>query len=92
MKSGVVLLNTGWDAIIDEAAMAEAPERATLLPSGWDVHEQEPGFDARLVANEQTLLVPRLGMRTAETLAEALARMEMIAMENAWRGAPGSCC
>ncbi|KAK4956144.1 hypothetical protein LTR66_005166 [Elasticomyces elasticus] len=78
MKDGVVVVNTARGPIIDEAALVDALESGKVYSAGLDVFEEEPKIHARLVENENVVLLPHVGTATWETQRD----MELLVLDN----------
>lgn len=79
MKPSAILLNTARGPIVREEELAEALEQGILAGAGLDVYEAEPKMHARLLAQqEKVLLLPHIGTLTFETQRE----MEAVCLRN----------
>ncbi|KAK4986077.1 hypothetical protein LTR50_005537 [Elasticomyces elasticus] len=78
MKDGVVVVNTARGPIIDEAALVDALESGKVYSAGLDVFEEEPKIHAKLVENENVVLLPHVGTATWETQRD----MELLVLDN----------
>ncbi|KAK4944673.1 hypothetical protein LTR66_003745 [Elasticomyces elasticus] len=78
MKDGVVVVNTARGPIIDEAALVDALELGKVYSAGLDVFEEEPKIHAKLVENENVVLLPHVGTATWETQRD----MELLVLDN----------
>ena len=67
MKDGVIIVNTGRGALINEAALVDALEKGKVKSVGLDVYEDEPKIHPGLLQNENVLLLPHMGTHTRET-------------------------
>lgn len=82
LRSTAVLVNTARGAVVDETALAEAPEEGRLFAAGLDVYDGEPAVSERLLAAPRTVLLPHIGSATLSTrramlrtIAEKVARL-----------------
>lgn len=67
MKRTAYLINTSRGPVVDEAALVEALQTATIAGAGLDVYEHEPSLHEGLYACENAVIVPHLGSATLET-------------------------
>ena len=74
MKKSAIIINTARGQLIDEAALADALERKEIYAAGFDVYEFEPKINEKLMALENTALLPHIGSSALETRSE-MARM-----------------
>lgn len=68
MKDGVVIVNTGRGAIIDEAALIKNLESGKVFAAGLDILTQEP-FDKnnKLLSMDNVIVTPHIAWNTNET-------------------------
>ena len=66
MKKGVRIINCARGGIIDEDALAKAIESGKVAGAAFDVYEQEPPNDSKLVKLDKVVLTPHLGASTEE--------------------------
>jgi glyoxylate reductase len=74
MKRDAYLINTSRGPLVDEEALCEALERATIRGAGLDVYEQEPRVNRRLLKMKNVVLLPHIGSATEEA-RNAMARI-----------------
>ncbi len=77
MKPTAVLVNTARGPVIDEEALVDALESASIFAAGLDVYDGEPKVNPRLLAAPRTVLLPHIGSSTTETrtsMAQLAAR------------------
>jgi len=67
------LVNVARGSVVDEVALVAALASGTIAGAGLDVFAAEPTPDPRLLAQDNTILLPHIGSATAETRA-AMAR------------------
>lgn len=67
MKSTAVLVNTARGPVVDENALVDALEDATLYAAGLDVFDGEPSVNPRLLTAPRTTLLPHIGSATIAT-------------------------
>ena len=67
MKPTAVLVNTARGPVVDEDALVDALESASLFAVGLDVYDGEPEINPRLLAAPRTVLLPHVGSSTTET-------------------------
>ncbi|AWU78529.1 uncharacterized protein C5L36_0E05830 [Pichia kudriavzevii] len=67
MKNGVVIVNTGRGAVVDEASIKEGIKSGKIRSYGSDVFENEPNVDQELVNMSQVVSLPHFGGSTLET-------------------------
>lgn len=66
MKKGVRLLNCARGGIIDEDALAKAIEDGKVAGAAFDVYEEEPPKNSKLLKLDKVVLTPHLGASTEE--------------------------
>ena len=77
-KNGVVIVNVGRGALIDEDALVNALESGKVSTVGLDSFENEPKVHPGLLSNENVLLLPHVGTHAVETRRE----MEIVTLRN----------
>lgn len=78
MKKGSRLVNIARGSLVNEEAVADALEAGHLFAVGFDVHENEPVPNPRLVRNRQAVLTSH----TAGGALETTIGFERLAMQN----------
>ncbi|GMM38657.1 glyoxylate reductase [Saccharomycopsis crataegensis] len=78
MKEGVVIVNTGRGAIIDESAMIKHLRSGKIRAAGLDVFENEPYVNTELLQFENVLATPHVGTSTEQTFYD----MEKLVVDN----------
>ncbi|MCX5686811.1 MAG: phosphoglycerate dehydrogenase [Candidatus Omnitrophica bacterium] len=66
MKKGVRLLNCARGGIIDEEALVRAIEGGKVAGAAFDVYEEEPPKNSKLLKLDKVVLTPHLGASTEE--------------------------
>lgn len=66
MRKGVRVANCARGGIIDEEALARAMESGKVAGAAFDVYEEEPPKNSKLLKSEKTVLTPHLGASTEE--------------------------
>lgn len=66
-KDGVVIVNTGRGALIDEAALVDALNSGKVSSVGLDVYEKEPEIHPGLLKSPNALLLPHVGTHAVES-------------------------
>ena len=67
LPSGAILINAARGAIIDDDALIAALASGRLGAAGIDAYNNEPEIDPRLIAFNNTFLMPHIGSATVET-------------------------
>jgi glyoxylate reductase len=67
MKPTAVLINTARGPVVDEDALADALENATIYSAGLDVFDGEPKVNPRLLSAPRATLLPHIGSATIAT-------------------------
>ena len=67
LPDGAVLANAARGAVIDDDALIAALESGKLFAAGIDAYNNEPNVDPRLVALDNTFLLPHIGSANRET-------------------------
>lgn len=70
MKDSAYLINTARGPVVDEEAVADAIEAGELRGAAFDVHENEPVMNERLIEMPEVLLTPHVGNDTIEARNE----------------------
>jgi glyoxylate reductase len=66
MKPTAIVINTARGGCVDDAALADALERATIFAAALDVFDGEPAIHPRLLAAPRLVLAPHLGSATTQ--------------------------
>lgn len=70
MKESAYLINTARGGVVDEEAVADAIESGQLRGAAFDVHEEEPVMNERLIELPEVVLTPHVGNDTIEARNE----------------------
>ena len=76
MKDGVIIVNTGRGALIQENALIEGLQSGKIGAAALDVFEKEPFSDMEspLMHMENVILTPHIAYQTAESEQEVMER------------------
>jgi len=77
MKFSAILVNTARGEIVDEMHLINMLKRKRIFSAGFDVYENEPNINARLLRLNNVVLLPHIGSATIETrdkMAELAAK------------------
>ena len=76
MKDGVIIINTGRGALIDEAALVEGLRNGKIQAAALDVFEEEPLVDRNhpLVQMDNVILTPHIAYFSVEAQAELVQK------------------
>lgn len=66
MKKGVRIINCARGGIIDEEALVKAIESGKVAGAAFDVYEEEPPKNSKLLKLDKVVLTPHLGASTEE--------------------------
>jgi glyoxylate reductase len=66
LKPTTYLVNTARGEVIDENALARMIEAGEIAGAGLDVFEHEPAINARLLKNDNVVVLPHMGSATIE--------------------------
>lgn len=66
MKKGVRMINCARGGIIDENALVKAIEDGRVAGAAFDVYENEPPKESKLIGLDKVVLTPHLGASTEE--------------------------
>ena len=66
MKKGVRVVNCARGGIIDEEALVKAIESGKVAGAAFDVYEEEPPKNSKLLKSDKVVLTPHLGASTEE--------------------------
>lgn len=69
MKSTAVLVNTARGEIVEEEYLIHQLQRKKIFAAGFDVYENEPNINPKLLELENVFLLPHIGSATKETRA-----------------------
>lgn len=69
MKSTAVLVNTARGEIVEEKYLIHQLQRKKIFAAGFDVYENEPNINPKLLELENVFLLPHIGSGTKETRA-----------------------
>lgn len=69
MKSTAVLVNTARGEIVEEEYLIHQLQRKKIFAAGFDVYENEPNINPKLLGLENVFLLPHIGSATKETRA-----------------------
>ncbi|MBW1993263.1 MAG: phosphoglycerate dehydrogenase, partial [Deltaproteobacteria bacterium] len=78
MKPSAFLVNTARGGIVDEAALYEALKSEKIAGAAFDVLEQEPPKDRKLLGLDNFIVTPHIAAFTAE----AIGNMERLSSQN----------
>ncbi|PIW25721.1 MAG: D-glycerate dehydrogenase [Rhodospirillales bacterium CG15_BIG_FIL_POST_REV_8_21_14_020_66_15] len=67
LPDGAVLVNAARGAVVDDDALVDALESGKLFAAGIDAYNNEPNVDKRLIALDNTFLLPHVGSANRET-------------------------
>ncbi len=67
LPDGAIVVNAARGAIIDDEALIAALSSGKLGAAGIDAYNNEPNIDRRLIALNNTFLMPHIGSATRET-------------------------
>ena len=68
VRSGVVIVNTARDALIDHGAMLEALENGRVTAYATDVYDREPPELDELLLHDRVVMTPHIGGFTEESV------------------------
>ncbi len=85
MKKDSVLINTARGPIVDEKALAELLEKGKIWGAGFDVYENEPKIEEKLLNHPRVVLLPHIGSASYETRK----KMGMIAVDGLLKSLKG---
>ena len=80
-----ILINMARGSVLDEAALIQALQNATIMAAGLDVYSREPEVPAELIAMENVVLFPHLGSASAYTRTQ----MDQLVVDNLMAWAAG---
>jgi D-3-phosphoglycerate dehydrogenase len=83
MRPGSYLINTARGPLIDEAALVAALQSSKLAGAALEVFEEEPLPASSLLTGMENVI---LGSHNASNTAEAVARVNELAIDNVLRG------
>jgi len=85
MKKDSVLINTARGPILEEKALAELLEQGKIWGAGFDVYENEPEIESKLLNHPRVILLPHIGSASYETRK----RMGFMAVDGLLKGLKG---
>lgn len=77
LKSTAILVNTARGEIIDEKYLIKMLKQKRIFAAGFDVYENEPNYNEKLLKLKNVVLLPHIGSATFETrdkMAELAAK------------------
>ena len=77
LKSTAILVNTARGEIIDEKHLIKMLKQKRIFAAGFDVYENEPDYNEKLLKLKNVVLLPHIGSATFETrdkMAELAAK------------------
>ncbi len=78
LKRDAVIINVSRGPVIDEEALASALKEGKIWGAGFDVYENEPLINEKLLRLDNVVLLPHIGSATEETRL----KMAMMASED----------
>ena len=72
LKETAVLINTARGEVVDEKELIKILKKKKIFAAGFDVYENEPAINPKLMKLNNVILLPHLGSATFET-REAMA-------------------
>ncbi len=86
-RKGIVFVNTGRGALVDEEALVRALEDGVVAAAGLDVFEREPAIHPRLLKMDNVVLLPHIGSatRTAREKMGELVALNVLSFLNGSR-------
>ena len=85
MKDTAVVVNSSRGPVVDEEALADALASGEIFAAGFDVFENEPDVNPRLLEMENVVVIPHLGSATVDTRNA----MGSLAVENVFAALDG---
>lgn len=82
MKRDSILINTARGPILEEKSLAELLEQGKVWGAGFDVYENEPEIESKLLNNPRVVLLPHIGSASYETRK----RMGLMAVDGLLKG------
>lgn len=67
LKSSSILINTARGEIVDEKYLVKMLESGRIFAAGFDVYENEPNVNPKLLKLKNVVLLPHLGSATIES-------------------------
>jgi len=71
MRSGVIIINTARQSLVDEAALLRGLENGAVAWYAIDAFDREPPEDFSLAKHERVIVTPHIGGFTAESVERA---------------------
>lgn len=87
MKPGVIVVNTGRGALVEDEALIEALKSGRVAAAGLDVYDNEPEIHPGYRELPNVFLLPHLGSATIET-REAMGMMALDNIDAVLQGKP----
>ena len=78
LKPNAILINTARGEIVEEKYLIELLRKKKIFAAGFDVYENEPNINPKLLKLKNVFLLPHIGSATKETRAA----MSLLAAKN----------
>lgn len=66
LKTSAIVINTARGEVIDEPALIEMLQRKRIFAAGFDVYQNEPAVNKKLLKLKNVVLLPHIGSATVE--------------------------